>query len=78
VPVWLCGWRSNGDAKPPLDHRCRPQDDHDGGKDERRWKHFYEQRKINNFASLPASQKMAISLTAHPDPMIDTPHKSRR
>ena len=60
-----------------VDHRCRAQDDHDGGKDERRWKHFYEQRKINNFGSLPASQKMAITLTSHPDPMIDAPHKSR-
>jgi len=60
------------------DGELRAQDDHDGGKDECRWKHFYEQRKINNFGSLPASQKMAITLTAQPDAMIDAPHKSRR
>ena len=49
----------------------RPQGDHDGGKDEVRWKQFFMERKVGNFSDLTEAQKTRISLSAASKPMIN-------
>ena len=46
------------------------QKDGDGGRDEARWKAFYQRRKIDHFKEVPGSQRMRLRLTDHPEPMI--------
>jgi len=52
------------------------QDDPDGGVDEKRWKDFYQQRKIDHFNGLAEGQKMKIRLSDAPKEMVDWPVES--
>ena len=47
------------------------QKDHDGGKDEERWKAFFRERKIGNFSDLTESQKTRLALSCHMPQMIN-------
>ena len=47
------------------------QGDHDGGKDEERWKQFFRERKIGNFADLTESQKTRLALSTNMPQMIN-------
>ena len=38
------------------------QNDHDGGKDEGRWKDFFMERKVGNFSDLTEGQKTVLAL----------------
>ena len=47
------------------------QKDHDGGKDEERWKQFFKDRKIGNFSDLTESQKTRLALSTSMPQMIN-------
>ena len=47
------------------------QKDHDGGKDEERWKAFFRDRKIGNFSDLTESQKTRLALSSNMPQMIN-------
>ena len=47
------------------------QKDHDGGKDEERWKAFFKDRKIGNFSDLTESQKTRLALSTSMPQMIN-------
>ena len=47
------------------------QGDHDGGKDEERWKQFFRDRKIGNFSDLTESQKTRLALSTSMPSMIN-------
>ena len=47
------------------------QKDHDGGKDEERWKAFFRERKIGNFSDLTESQKTRLALSSNMPQMIN-------
>uniref|UniRef100_A0A7S4C407 Glycosyltransferase family 92 protein n=1 Tax=Chrysotila carterae TaxID=13221 RepID=A0A7S4C407_CHRCT len=47
------------------------QEDPSGGKNEQRWKAFYQERKIEHFEQLHEDEKIRIRLTSCPKQMID-------
>jgi len=47
------------------------QKDHDGGKDEVRWKNFFMERKVGNFSGLTEDQKTQLTLTTSLPNMIN-------
>jgi len=47
------------------------QKDHDGGKEEERWKAFFRDRKIGNFSDLTESQKTRLALSTNMPQMVN-------
>ena len=47
------------------------QNDHDGGKDEIRWKNFFMERKVGNFSDLTESEKTRLALSIQMPNMIN-------
>ena len=47
------------------------QKDHDGGKDEERWKQFFRDRKIGNFSDLTEGQKTRLALSTNMPQVIN-------
>ena len=50
------------------------QKDGDGGRDECRWKAFYQERKVSHFADLAESQKMRLALSTNARQMVNATH----